>query len=156
MHNFVATNEISKLTENSIQENQKNNKETPQVKAQPISLQQSAGDEKLTLSKKKINKQSTPLQLALKDLQNLANRFGYSISRKKIKKILTDVFLKRFPNGTDIGDGKMSSMDKVKKASVITLNCAFKEWVKLDGFECVKQYLDQVMRDLDSIVTICQ
>jgi hypothetical protein len=92
------------------------------------------------------NKEFTPVQLALKDLQDIAKRFGYSISGKKIKKVMADVFLSRFPNGTDMCDGKMSSMYNVKNMSAVSLNRVIQEWIVLDGMEGMKQYFDQVVR----------
>jgi hypothetical protein len=95
---------------------------------------------KKNLSKKYL----TSLQKALKDLQDLVNNFGFKCSRKNVKKIMTQVFLARFPNGTSLLQDKMTCPKKIKKSSVADLKDAMNEWIRLDGYDKVKEYFEQV------------
>jgi hypothetical protein len=54
------------------------------------------------------------------------------ISRKKIKNLMIEAFLKRFSNGNSMCRGKMSCIKNIKKSSVITMNDAIHEWLLLE------------------------
>jgi hypothetical protein len=92
------------------------------------------------LSKKKNKKKLTPLQQSLIELQEIAKNFGIKCSKKEIKKVITEVFLVRFPNGTALLGDKMTSAKKIKNSKVVDLNDAIKEWIKLDGYDRIKEY----------------
>jgi hypothetical protein len=89
-----------------------------------------------------IKKKLTPLQNTLKELQALAKSFGFKCSGKEIKKIMIEVFLVRFPNGTTLLKDKMTSTKKIKNSTVADLNDAMKEWIRLDGYDKVKEYFE--------------
>jgi hypothetical protein len=97
--------------------------------------------------KKTEQKKLIPLQQALKNIQMITKRFGYSISGKQIRKTMMNVFLTRFPNGTDLCGGQMSSKNNIKKASVSNLNDATQEWIRREGYSCVQTYFDQDLND---------
>jgi ABC-type microcin C transport system duplicated ATPase subunit YejF len=62
-------------------------------------------------------KELTSLQKTLKELQELqelAKIFGFNLSGKEVKRIMIEVFLVRFPNGTTLLNDKMSSAKKIK------------------------------------------
>jgi hypothetical protein len=90
----------------------------------------------------------SPRQKAHRKLQDIPKRFGYSIHGKKIHKVMIKVFLMRFPHGTDLCGGKMSSHKLITKASVVDFNTAVQEWIKLEHYEGVKAYLDKVVQEI--------
>jgi hypothetical protein len=82
---------------------------------------------------------------ALRELQNVAIRLNHPLSGKCIKHVMTEVFLTRFPNGTDLYGGNLSSRKRIYKTSACELDCAFKEWIKLETFEGIKKYFQHVI-----------
>jgi hypothetical protein len=91
------------------------------------------------------NKVLSPLQIALQSLQDTFKKFGYAISKKKVKNRMIEAILKRFPNGTDLCNGKLSSSKAIKHASVQLIKDAVQEWANLEGDENIKSYVDQII-----------
>jgi hypothetical protein len=61
---------------------------------------------------------------------------------------MIDVFSSRFPNGTDLCGGKMSTHKCITKISVTDFNTAVQEWIQLEHYNGVKPHLDKVMHEL--------
>lgn len=81
---------------------------------------------------------------ARKNLKKLPLKFNYPIPPKEVKQFMIEVFLKRFPNGSDLYQGKLSSKKGIKNSSTIELAIAFEEWEKQEGYETIRRYFDLV------------
>jgi hypothetical protein len=97
----------------------------------------------------------TSLQKNLKTLQDLAKRFNHPISGKKIKSVMMEVFLSRFPHGNDLCHGNVSRPNRIKKTSVDILTCAIREWIQLEGYENVKLFFDHVIHRENLVQKCC-
>jgi methyl coenzyme M reductase subunit D len=87
----------------------------------------------------------TSRQIALRNLQKIGQKCNYQITGNNITSVMRQLLLARFPNGTDLLDGKISSMDKIKKVTVIELESAIQEWSNVEGIEQIQKYFAQVI-----------
>jgi hypothetical protein len=64
---------------------------------------------------------------------------GIKINLDETPRLMKEIFLHKFPTGTNMMNGLLSSSKKIKAASISKLNEGAKKWIEIEGIQTVSQ-----------------